>query len=91
MGHRARLRDRLGSRGRSPSSLGGGRANLSAEALTAAKAAAAIMAMNNVYYRRAPRQDEEYCPMPAGLRMNVIGNPGVDEVDFELWCLRSPP
>jgi alkyl hydroperoxide reductase subunit D len=23
--------------------------------------------------------------MRAGLRMNVIGNPGVDKVDFELW------
>ena len=25
--------------------------------------------------------------MPARLRMNVIGNPGVEKVDFELWSL----
>src|SRR5579863_3779636 len=61
---------------------------LSPEALTAAKAAAAIMAMNNIYYRfthlaSAP----DYKTAPARLRMNVIGKPGVDKVDFELWCL----
>ena len=61
---------------------------LSPEALTAAKAAAAIMAMNNIYYRfthlaSAP----DYKTLPARLRMNVIGKPGVDKVDFELWCL----
>lgn len=61
---------------------------LSPEALAAAKAAAAIMGMNNVYYRfthlvAAP----DYRTMPARLRMNVIGKPGVEKVDFELWCL----
>jgi alkyl hydroperoxide reductase subunit D len=61
---------------------------LSAEALTAAKAAASVMAMNNIYYRfvhlaSAP----EYGTMRAGLRMNAIGNPGVDRADFELWSL----
>jgi len=25
--------------------------------------------------------------MPAGLRMNVIGNPGIDKLDFELYAL----
>jgi lipoyl-dependent peroxiredoxin subunit D len=61
---------------------------LSAEALNAARAAASIMAMNNIYYRfthlaSAP----DYKTLPARLRMNVIGKPGVDKVDFELWCL----
>ena len=61
---------------------------LSPEALAAAKAAAAIMAMNNIYYRfthlaSAP----DYKILPARLRMNVIGKPGVDKADFELWCL----
>ena len=61
---------------------------LSLEALQAARAAASIMAMNNVYYRfthlaSAP----DYKGLPARLRMNVIGKPGVDKVDFELWCL----
>ncbi len=62
--------------------------NLSPEAYTAAKAAAAIMAMNNVYYRtRHLLSDPEYATMRAGLRMNIIGRPGVEKADFELWCL----
>jgi alkyl hydroperoxide reductase subunit D len=61
---------------------------LTPEALAAAKAAASIMAMNNIYYRfthlaGAP----DYKTLPARLRMNVIGKPGVDKCDFELWCL----
>ncbi|MFJ5589244.1 alkyl hydroperoxide reductase [Streptomyces noursei] len=64
------------------------KANLSAEAYTAAKSAAAIMGMNNVFYRtRHLLSDPEYGNLRAGLRMNVIGNPGVDKVDFELWSL----
>lgn len=63
-------------------------AKLSPEAATAAKAAAAIMAMNNVYYRSVHLMSAEtYATMPAKLRMNVIANPGVDKVDFELWSL----
>ena len=58
---------------------------LSAEALTAAKAAAAIMGMNNVYYRFVHMAGGDYANMPARLRMNVIGKPGVDKLDFELW------
>ena len=62
------------------------KANLSPEAYTAAKAAAAVMAMNNVFYRtRHLLSDHEYGNLRAGLRMNVIGNPGVDKVDFEYW------
>lgn len=61
---------------------------LSAEAVTAAKSAAAIMAMNNVYYKFVGMSaNAEYKTMPAKLRMNVIGNPGVDKGDFELWSL----
>jgi alkyl hydroperoxide reductase subunit D len=60
---------------------------LSPEALAAAKAAAAIMAMNNVYYRFVHLVGGEYANMPARLRMNVIGKPGVEKVDFELWSL----
>jgi len=63
-------------------------AKMSPEALAAAKAAAAIMAMNNIYYRfthlaSAP----DYKTLPARLRMNVIGKPGVEKTDFELWSL----
>ena len=61
---------------------------LDAPALTAAKAAAAIMGMNNIYYRFVHLSStKDYGEMPARLRMNVIGNPGVDKVDFELWSL----
>jgi alkyl hydroperoxide reductase subunit D len=61
---------------------------LAPEALAAAKAAAAIMAMNNIYYRFTHlASSADYKTMPAKLRMNVIGKPGVDKADFELWCL----
>ena len=57
-------------------------------AANAAKAAAAIMGMNNVYYRSLHLlKNEEYRTLRAGLRMNVIANPGVDKGDFELWSL----
>lgn len=59
---------------------------LSPEARNAAKAAAAIMGMNNVYYRSLHlMHNQEYRTLPARLRMNVLGNPGVEKLDFELW------
>lgn len=62
--------------------------NMSPEAQQAAKAAAAIMAMNNVYYRFVHlASTPDYKSMPAKLRMNIIANPGVDKQDFELWSL----
>jgi alkyl hydroperoxide reductase subunit D len=62
-------------------------ADISPEAKEAAKAAAAIMGMNNVYYRALHlMRNQEYRTLPAKLRMNVIANPGVDKTDFELWC-----
>ncbi len=61
---------------------------LSAAAVAAAKAAASVMAMNNIYYRFVHlASNKEYGTMPARLRMSVIGNPGVDKADFELWSL----
>jgi alkyl hydroperoxide reductase subunit D len=61
-------------------------AYLTPEAASAAKAAAAIMGMNNVYYRSLHlMHNQEYTTLPARLRMNIIANPGVDKVDFELW------
>ncbi|WP_423062820.1 carboxymuconolactone decarboxylase family protein [Candidiatus Paracoxiella cheracis] len=54
----------------------------------AAKSAASIMAMNNVYYRFLHLvHDTEYQQMPANLRMNVISNPGISKTDFELYAL----
>lgn len=56
--------------------------------LEAVKAATTIMAMNNIYYRFVHlASGEDYARMPAGLRMNVIGNPGIEKVDFELYSL----
>jgi alkyl hydroperoxide reductase subunit D len=64
------------------------KARLSAEAYTAAKSAAAIMAMNNVFYRtRHLLSDPAYGTLRAGLRMNVIGSHGVEKTDYELWSL----
>ncbi|WP_300526948.1 carboxymuconolactone decarboxylase family protein [Maricaulis sp.] len=61
---------------------------LSPEALKAAQAASAIMGMNNVYYRFAHLvTNKEYSTLPAKLRMNVIGAPGVEKADFELWSM----
>ena len=62
-------------------------AQLSPEALEAAKAAAAIMGMNNIYYRFLHlTSNEKYRTMRAGLRMNVLRTHGIDPLDFELWC-----
>lgn len=61
---------------------------LSTEEVTAAKGAASIMAMNNVYYRFTHlSSDKEFSKMPAGLRMTFIGKPGIEKVDFELYSL----
>jgi alkyl hydroperoxide reductase subunit D len=64
------------------------RQRLSPEAVNAVKAAHAIMAMNNVYYRFTHLVSaKDYATMPAKLRMNVMANPGVEKADFELWSL----
>lgn len=62
--------------------------HLSPEAMQGAKAAAAIMGMNNVYYRFVHlASNKEYQTMQAKLRMNILANPGVEKDDFELWSL----
>ena len=46
------------------------------------------MGMNNIYYRfNHLVSDEEYSSMPARLRMNIIGKPGIDKADFELFSI----
>ena len=53
-----------------------------------AKAAASLMAMNNVYYRfRHMVGKESYNTKPARLRMNWMAKPLGSKVDFELYCL----
>lgn len=61
-------------------------AHLTPEVKDAAKAAAAIMGMNNIYYRSLHlMKNHEYTTLPARLRMNVLANPGAPKLDFELW------
>ena len=61
--------------------------HLSPQALEAAKSAAAVMGMNNIYYRfQYLVKNPKYATLPAHLRMNVLRNHGIDPVDFELWC-----
>lgn len=63
-------------------------AKLSTGAANAARGAAAMMAMNNVYYRFVHlSSNPEYGTMPAKLRMNFIGAHGIEKEDFELFSL----
>ena len=61
---------------------------LSPEAAQAARASAAMMAMTNVYYRFVHlTSNPVYETLPAKLRMNVLGSPGIEKADFELFSL----
>jgi len=63
-------------------------AKLTPAGLKAAHAAAALMAMNNVYYRFLHLcESDEYARLPAKLRMNAMANPGTTRENFELWSL----
>ena len=59
------------------------------EALTrAARIAAGLMAMNNVYYRFIHLSEHDALKkMPAKLRMQGIATSGIDKETFELLCL----
>ena len=59
-----------------------------AKVIDDAKAAAALMAMNNVYYRfRHVIGNPTYATRPARLRMNRMVQPATNRVDFELVSL----
>jgi lipoyl-dependent peroxiredoxin subunit D len=61
---------------------------LSPEVANAARGAAALMAMNNVYYRFVHLvANPEYGTMPAKLRMNFMASHGIAKDDFELFSL----
>ena len=63
-------------------------AKLSETQANAARGAAALMAMNNVYYRFVHlTSNPEYGTMPARLRMNFIGSHGIAKEEFELFSL----
>jgi alkyl hydroperoxide reductase subunit D len=61
---------------------------LSPEIANAARGAAALMAMNNVYYRFVHLvANPEYGTMPAKLRMNFMASHGIAKDEFELFSL----
>lgn len=63
---------------------------LKPEALAAARAAAAIMGMNNIYFRFLHlAQNKNYGAMRARLRMNALRTHGIEPVDFELFCIAA--
>jgi len=63
-------------------------AELSPEVASDAQAAAALMAMNNVYYRfRHMVGKAEYEQLPPRLRMQRLAAPASNKVDFELFAL----
>ena len=68
--------------------LGAARVEVGNDVADDALAAAALMAMNNVYYRfRHVIGKESYSQMPARLRMQRIARPLTSKADFELFCL----
>ncbi|HEX7706205.1 MAG TPA: carboxymuconolactone decarboxylase family protein [Thermoanaerobaculia bacterium] len=64
------------------------RAEVGVEVIDDALASAALMAMNNIYYRfRHLSGKPSYSQMPARLRMQRIAKPASNKLDFELFCL----
>lgn len=63
-------------------------AGLSAQAQSAARGAAVIMAQNNVYFRALTlMKNQEYRALRSRLRMSLVLKPGVPKDDFDLWCV----
>ncbi|MDC7788458.1 carboxymuconolactone decarboxylase family protein [Rhodoplanes sp. TEM] len=61
-----------------------------AATIEAARTAAALMAMTNVYYRAVHMAgDAELARLPAGLRMNALTRHGIAQADFELFGLAA--
>jgi alkyl hydroperoxide reductase subunit D len=68
----------------------GALAQVDAGVVDDALAAAALMAMNNVYYRfRHMVAKPAYAQKPARLRMNRLGKPATSRVDLELFSLAA--
>ncbi len=63
--------------------------HITSEEIEGVKAAATIMAMNNVYYRylHLLEGQDDLKKLPAKLRMTVIGKPGIEKINFELYSL----
>jgi alkyl hydroperoxide reductase subunit D len=65
------------------------RSKIGIEEIEGIKAASTIMGMNNIYYRylHLLEGEEELKKLPAKLRMSVIGKPGIEKINFELYSL----
>lgn len=58
--------------------------------IAAARTAATLMAMTNIYYRAVHMaQDPELSRLSAGLRMNGLAQHGIAQLDFELFGLAA--
>ncbi|MGQ0553026.1 MAG: carboxymuconolactone decarboxylase family protein [Planctomycetota bacterium] len=65
-------------------------AHLSAEVAQAVRTGAALMTMNNVYYRFVHlMESSEYSQLPAGLRMQGLASTAAPKLDLELWAIAT--
>ncbi len=62
---------------------------ISSTEIEGVKAASTIMGMNNIYYRylHLLEGEEELKKLPAKLRMQIIGKPGIEKSNFEIYSL----
>lgn len=62
---------------------------LSPQEIEGVKAAATIMGMNTIYYRylHLLEGNDELKKLPAKLRMTIIGKPGIEKINFEIYSL----
>lgn len=68
--------------------LNDARQHLPGPALEVAKAVAAVMGMNNIWYRfHHLSSNSKYAAMPARLRMTALRGHNIEDVDTELWAL----
>lgn len=64
--------------------------HLSETEQAAARTAASLMGMTNVYYRTLHMlKDQTYQTMPASLRMNGLKTHGADQASFDLWAFAA--
>jgi lipoyl-dependent peroxiredoxin subunit D len=61
--------------------------NATDEEVSEARDAAAIMSLNNMFYRFRHFTQKEAYQRPAGLRMNVLGRPVTGKASFEMMAL----
>lgn len=61
---------------------------LSAQVHDAAKAVAAVMGMNNIYFRSTHlMKNGEYAAMRAGIRMSALQSSMAEKADLDLWAV----